>query len=282
MRAKLSALLKDPLLHFVVLGGLIFLVYELRHPSADLRGRESPITINRADIEQLRLGFTRSWLRPPSSAELAELVEERVREEIYVREALFLGLGEDDVVVRRRLRQKLEFVSQDTSVDAEPKDEELAALLASEPEQFRSPMRISFVHVYFDPAKHGKNLPERIASTLTGLAEGKLTYESVGDPFLLPQDFYNIDVNELRKQWGMEFVQALEQAPLGSWHGPLASPYGKHGVLVQERTPGRVPTFDQARTQLREVWMERARRQANDAYYQSLRARHIVQVEPWP
>lgn len=143
-------------------------------------------------------------------------------------------------------------------------------------------MRISFVHVYFDPAKHGKNLPERIASTLTGLAEGKLTYESVGDPFLLPQDFYNIDVNELRKQWGMEFVQALEQAPLGSWHGPLASPYGKHGVLVQERTPGRVPTFDQARTQLREVWMERARRQANDAYYQSLRARHIVQVEPWP
>ena len=211
-------------------------------------------------VEHLAAGLAKTWQRPPTDAEIKGLVDDWVREEIAMREAIAMGLDKDDTVIRRRLRQKLEFVSDDIAAQTEPTDADLNAYLQAHPESFRVEPRFTFSQVYLDPAKHGTKLVRDLAQLLAQLqqAGGKTDGAALGDSILLENKFAAVPAGEVAKQFGEQFAAALGGVKPGQWQGPIESGYGVHLVLVSERTEGRQPELANVRDVMRREWANAA------------------------
>ena len=205
-------------------------------PRATARTSES-IVVSRGKIEQLATSFAKTWQRPPTDTELKGLIDDWVREEIAVREATAMGLDRDDTVVRRRLRQKLEFLSEDVAAQVAPSEDDLKAYLAAHPEKFQLEQRYTFRHVYLNPQRHSTDLQAKLDSVREAL--GRLgmdgDFVSLGDPFLLDSEFVTLPSSEVEKQFGSTFAAALERLAPDKWDGPVQSGYGLHFVQLQER-----------------------------------------------
>jgi hypothetical protein len=275
---------KEPLVHFLVLGALLFLAFALWSPgSGTAAGRR--ILVDDALVDHLAETFALTWQRRPTENEIAALVDDHVKEEILYREAVALGLDEDDVVVRRRLRQKMEFLSEDVALMAEPSDAELEAYLAAHPDDFRVAALVSFRHVYLSPERRGASLDRDAARILETLRRGATANdedresEALGDPFLLPARFDQIAVSDVAEQLGASFAAGLERQPTNAWSGPLRSEYGLHLVLVTERVDARLPPFGEIRDAVEREWRAEKRLEANEAFYAKLRERYIVEIE---
>jgi hypothetical protein len=204
-----------------------------------------------------------------------------VRDEIATREATALGLDQDDTVIRRRLRQKLEFVSEDIAAQAEPTDADLDAYLHAHPESFRVERRFTFRQVYLDPVKHGDNLDRESEKLLARLqrAGGDVDSSTMGDSLLLEHAFQSVPAGEIAKQFGEEFATKLGELALGRWQGPVESGYGVHLVLVRERTEGRLPALADVREAVRREWDNARRVEANETFYEELSKRYTVTIE---
>jgi hypothetical protein len=235
-------------------------------------------------VEHLATGFAKTWQRPPTEAELKGLIDDWVREEIATREAMALGLDRDDTVIRRRLRQKLEFVSDDIAAQTEPTDADLNAYLKAHPESFRVEPRFTFSQLYLDPAKHGANLARDTARVLAQLKQAgrKADVSALGDSFLLEHTFQSAPSSEVGKQFGEAFAAALGGLSPGEWQGPVESGYGMHLVLVSERTEARLPGLADVRDVVRREWANARRLEGNAKFYQELLKRYAVSIERSP
>jgi hypothetical protein len=275
--ARFRAILREPLVHFLALGAGLFLLYGLFGQEAG--ERSDRIVVTEAQIEGLAALFERTWRRPPTAAELDGLIADHIKEEILYREALALGLERDDLVIRRRLRQKMEFVSEDFADQAEPTEDELRAFLTEQPDRFRIPDRISFVQVYLSPDRRGEAARGDAERLLVALNAGASEPAEAGDPFLLEQDHRNITTYEVERLFGRAFAARLAELPLGRWSGPVESGYGLHLVLVRERIEGALPDLDQVRDAVAREWQAARRQEASDALYEKLRAGYDVTIE---
>lgn len=275
----MKRLLREPLVHFLVLGAALFVVFGLTGKSTS--GAPGKIVVTKTQIESLTAGFARTWQRPPTAAELDGLIQDRVREEIYCREAIALGLDKDDPVIRRRLRQKMEFVSEDAATAPEPTESDLQAYLAAHADVFRVEPRITFRHVYLDPSRHPKTLESDARRLLGELnAAGQAADSSrVGDPFLLDHTFDAVPAGVIAKQFGETFAAKLGELPLDRWQGPIESGYGAHLVYVGARVPGRTPALDEVRDAVRREWANAQRLEASEAFYRGLLMRYAVTIE---
>jgi hypothetical protein len=275
----MKRLVKEPLLHFLVLGAAIFAVYHW----LPKRNNSEPgnIVITQGEIENLATIFARSWQRPPTEEELAGLVRDRVQEEVYCREAMALGLDTDDSVIRRRLRQKMEFVSDDIASQTEPSDADLNAYLLAHPDSFRLEPRFTFHQVYLNPEKHGENLARDAAQLLAQLNQAgkKVDVSAVGDPSLLESTFKSVPASEIAGQFGEKFAAKVDELSPGRWQGPVESGYGLHLVFVEERIKGRVPELAEVRDAVRHEWANARRLESNDKFYQGLLKRYTVTIE---
>jgi hypothetical protein len=271
--------LKEPLLHFLLLGAAIFVAYSF--VSKRSSGEPGKIVITQGQIEHLATGFAKTWQRPPTVEELAGLVRDRVREEVYCREALALGLDKDDTIIRRRLRQKMEFVSDDIAAQTEPSDEELSAYLKAHPDSFRVERQFTFSQVYLNPEKHGENLARDAVQMLAQLNHdgGKIDISALGDSFLLEHRFEAAPASEVAKQFGEKFTAKLGELPPGQWQGPIESGYGAHLVFVSERTEGRLPALADVREAVSREWANARRLEGNEKFYQELLKRYRVTIE---
>jgi len=273
-------LLKEPLVHFLVLGALLFAGYGLlNRSSTPVPGR---IVVSQGQLASMRDAFTRTWQRPPTREEWEGLIRDRVREEVYCREALALGLDRGDTVIRRRLRQKMEFVSDDIAAQTQPTDDELNAYLKAHPDKFRVEQKFTFHQLYLNPAKHGENLARDTEQLLAKLnqAGGDAGFAAMGDPFLLDNDFTAVPVGEIAKQFGASFAAKLGGLQAGQWRGPVESGFGVHLVLVSKRTEGRLPALAEVRDAVRREWESTSRLEANEKLYQELLKRYTVTIEP--
>ena len=277
----MKTLLREPLLYFLLLGGVFFLVYQQfsNDYSRDPDQREE-ILISQARIEALQQGFKKTWQRFPSDAELASLIGGFVREEIYYREALALGLDRDDAVVRRRLRQKLEFISEDLIALAEPDDRELQAYLDTNADAYRQPTVYRFRQVYLNPNKRGEQVESDAMALLARLQDGSADAAIAGDSIMLQYQFENASDRIIEREFGRAFVQQLAQLPTGNWQGPIVSGFGLHLVYVAARADGEVPQLDQVRSQVLRDWTSVERKEANKAIYEGLRKRYKIITEP--
>jgi len=273
-------LLREPLLHFLLLGAGLFIAYGLvsKPGSSDAAGK---IVVTVGQVENLAAGFARTWQRPPTDKEMAGLVRDRVREEVYYREAIALGLDKDDTVIRRRLRQKMEFVSDDIAAQAEPTDADLSAYLQAHADTFRVEQRFTFRQVYLNPGKHRANLAGDVAQLLAQLKQSgdKADVSALGDAFLLGYDFTALSVGEIAKLFGETFPAKLRGLRPGQWQGPVESGYGVHLVKVSERSEGRLPALADVRDVVRREWDNAQRLEANEKFFQGLLKRYVVTIE---
>ena len=275
----MKRLLKEPLLHFLLLGAAIFVAYSLvSKRSSDEPGR---IVITQGQVASMVVGFSRTWQRPPTREELDGLLRDRVQEEVYCREAMALGLDKDDTIIRRRLRQKMEFLTEDVAALAEPTDDELNAYLKAHADTFRVQRRFTFSHVYLNPERRGENLARDTGQLLAQLQQAgdKADVSELGDSFLLEHKFQSLPASEAVKQFGEKFATELGKLAPGQWQGPVESGYGVHLVWVAERTEGRVPALAEVRDAVRREWANARRLEPNEKLYQDLLKRYVVTIE---
>jgi hypothetical protein len=275
----LFRLLREPLLHFFALGAGIFLLFALIGDSDESRPDE--ITVSVAQIDRLVEGWKKTRMRAPTVAELEGLVEDHIREEVYYREALAMGLDRDDMIIRRRMRQKMEFLSNDLAAQVEPTEAELKAFLGQNPSTFRIEPRITFDHIYLSQDRRGEHAERDALRLLTRLGGGDGTIETatLGDSFPLPRSYESLTSSEVRSLFGRDFAARLLMLEPGAWQGPVPSGYGLHLVLIRERTEPRMPDIAEVRDVVEREWREGRRRATNEEIYRRIRERYTVVIE---
>jgi parvulin-like peptidyl-prolyl isomerase len=275
----MKRLLREPLLHFLLLGAVLFGVYDYVHPAGGAAPSSKQIQLSLDDLGQLVTLFQSQWKRPPTPGELQHLVEEKVREEVLYREALALGLDKDDTIVKRRMAQKMQFLAEDVAAAHEPTTEELKTWYAQNSEKFALPARVSFRHLYFAPDRRGPRARDDAASALAKLAgqpEDSPLAASLADRFMF-QDYYGDRTSAaLAKEFGPPFAVAVAQLTPGSWQGPIESGYGWHLVFVDSLVPGRVPVFEEVEPDVKIAWLGDQKQQAWRKAYDEMRAKYTV------
>jgi parvulin-like peptidyl-prolyl cis-trans isomerase-like protein len=247
------------------------------------RSRDEPgqIVISAGQIAAMAEGFARTWRRPPTREEIEGLIRDRVQEEVYYREALALGLEKDDAIIRRRLRQKMEFLTDDIAALAEPTDDELNAYLKAHADTFRVQRQFTFRHVYLNPDRRGDHLARDAGLLLAQLRQAgdRADVSELGDSFLLAHTFQSLPASEVVKQFGDAFAAKLGELSPGQWQGPVESGFGVHLVWVSDRTEGRVPALAEVRDVVRREWVNARRLKTNEKFYQDLLKHYAVTVE---
>ncbi|MDI9849902.1 peptidylprolyl isomerase [Rhodoblastus sp. 17X3] len=272
-------LLREPLVHFMVLGGVLFGAYALQEGRRDGVEPSRRIDLTISDISQLVRVFHSQWRRDPAPEELRQLVEEKAREEILYREALALGLDKDDTIVKRRLAQKMQFLAEDVAAAHEPTIEELKTWYEANRERFAFPPRIGFRQLYFSTDRRGakaRDDAEAALAKLAGQTESASIAASLSDPSMF-QDYYSDRTPEfLGKEFGPKFALAITKLASGSWQGPIESGFGWHLVYVDALIPGRVPAFEEIEPEVKQAWLAERKSQAWDKTYRDLRAKYMI------
>ncbi len=274
----MKKLLREPLVHFLLLGGLLFLFFAARGGSGG--PLSTRIAVTPGQVQHLAAGYARTWSRPPTGAELKGLIDEYVKEEIATREATALGLDRDDTVIRQRLRQKLEFLGGDSGSAAPPTDAEIAAWRKAHPGAFGGELQLSFRQVFLraDHRKEASAEAGKLLSRLRAAGPDAPTGE-LGDATMLPAEMPVSPLREVAAIFGETFARQLAAAPPGEWSGPFDSSYGRHLVLVRERVAAEEPSLASIRPLVeREVLAERQRLELQ-ALYERLLAKYTVTIE---
>ena len=269
----MTRLLREPLLHFFVVGAVLFGVYGWLH--GGLLNAPTEIVVSRGQVQSLRIQFERIWQRPATRGELQGLIDGWVREEIFYREGIAMALDRDDPIVRRRVGQKLEFIL-DGAAPAVPSDAELQAWLNAHPDDYRIEPTYSLRQVFFDPARHGDELGPDIVAALRALESGKPVE---GDTTLLPYEMSTARSTEVARVFGDEFVAGLETVAIGGWHGPVRSDFGVHLVELSKRENGRRATLNAVRADVARDLSAARTEAAKAAVYDRLRANYSVRID---
>lgn len=269
-KTRMSSILKSPLTHFAVLGGLIFAAYALLS-DAPAAPSEGVIEMSERDARLLAEQFAATWNRPPTEAELRGMMQAWVLEEAYVREARSLGLDQGDAVIRQRLKLKMEFLAESDAARLEPSDADLQAFLEADAERFAKPLRLSFEQILL-PSGAGE---EDVAATLAELRQGARPSE-IGATNLLPPRLDEMAVVAIDRVFGVGFGDALAGQPLGHWSGPIRSGYGQHLVRVSERSEAALPSLSDIRERVEAEWRSVRARDSRDAFSDSLLGRYSI------
>jgi len=277
--AALQRLLREPLLHFLLIGLALFAVYAYMH-----RGRmgiesSRQIALSIDDLRQMDLYFESQWHRQPTPQEFQAMIEDKVREEVLYREGLAMGLDKDDEIVKRRMAQKMQFLAEDVAAAHEPSTAELKAWFDKNTKKFALPSRYSFRHLYFSPDKRGKDAQDDAVKALAKIAgqpEDSKLAASLGDQFMF-QDYYGDRTPEaIAKEFGPQFAVALEKLKPGSWQGPVESGYGWHLVYVDTIIPGRIPAFEEMESDVKTAWLAEQKQTAWQKSYAEMRAKYTI------
>lgn len=276
----MKRLLRDPLLHFALLGAALFVAFTLLENPAT---QATEIVITQAQQRQLAAAFERAWRRPPNAAEIEGLLEDRVREELANREARALGLGRDDPVIRRRLRQKYEALVDQIASSGEPDADALDAWLTAHADRYREEARFTLQQLFFSAdAREDAEAEAREALARIADSGPDSTPPRVGDSIGLDRRFADAREDELGGRFGVDFAAALSGLPVGRWSGPVPSAYGFHLVYVEAMTPARLPELAEVREEVLRDWREAQLREARDRAYATLRERYRVTIEAPP
>jgi peptidyl-prolyl cis-trans isomerase C len=268
----------DPFVHFIAIGLVLLGLYDVVAAPRP-RAPEFRIVLTPDDMRQIEVAWTAKWQRPPTPTELQGLVNEKVREEVLYREALSMGLEQDDSIVKRRLAQKLEFLTEDITAIRDPTPAELEAWFPSHAPQFASPGRVTFRHIYFSPDKRGAHAAEDARAALAQLSH---THEAgdvsgVGDRFSGRDYYADRTPDQLAGEFGSLFPRAFDGLEPGAWRGPIESGLGWHLVWIDAVTPAHTPTFAEAdRAEVKSAWIDEQRAASKRTAFDAIRAKYEV------
>jgi hypothetical protein len=276
---------REPLIHFFVLGLVIFGLFSVLEEKPEPAEDPYLVEVSSADIEWFRTMWRKRMGREPTVEEMRGQVNQLIREQILSREAVSMGL-DDDIAVRRRLAQKMDFLFKDLSDITEPSDDELQAYLQEKRSTYEIPGQLTFTHVYFNTDKRGeKEAAEAVRQLVKKLNSNKGVPTDVsvmGDPFLLPSRYSDKSLVEIRGEFGHEFAETVRDQKSGTWQGPVASGYGLHAVYVHERSDAELPDFNDIKERIKEDWISEKQRELARKAYEKLRKRYQVLLEGMP
>ncbi|MDA0790587.1 MAG: peptidylprolyl isomerase [Proteobacteria bacterium] len=267
-----SSLAREPLLHFLAAGLLLFVAFEMNDTS-----HEVAINLTASDISAMRLLWESQWRRPPTDQELANLIELRIREEIYARQAAALGLDQGDGVVRRRLALKLENRIADLASLDEPSSAQLRAYYSEHREDYRQPADITFEHRFFSADSRREQARQDAIDSLSRLNMGQ---DVTADPFPGPT-VTTASVPALSASFGNSFGQALlslARAGQAGWSGPVQSAYGEHVVRIDGYQASSIPEFGAVRERVLADWVQQQVTQAQSEQYAEMRRRYRINI----
>jgi peptidyl-prolyl cis-trans isomerase C len=279
----MNNILKDPLFHFLLIGFAIFALYGVLNKDR-ASDNINVISVNESDIEQLKALWQKQWQRPPTKQELDGLVESHIREQVFYREALAMGLDKDDTIVRRRLMQKMEFLVADVSLPEDPEANALQEYYQNHLDRYREPARLSFSHIYFSVDQRGERAEQEAKAALDSLkktgADANFPAD-IGDRFMLPSNYANRSTDEIARDFGKEFAEQVAASPMRQWQGPVASGYGLHLVYISEVETARVRELEEVKEQVKNDYLFDLRQDANKKVYEKLRERYEINVAPY-
>jgi peptidyl-prolyl cis-trans isomerase C len=274
---KMKKVLREPLLHFLLIGGLLFLITSwINKEKLD---RSQQIIIDDAIIQRIALQYQAQMGTLPPKQTLDAMINDYIRDEVYYREALKTGLDKDDEVIRRRLSQKYAFVQNDITADKAPSDEELQQFYADHTQLFRDSATVSFTHIYFSSDNSGSDAAvQRAYDVLKKLAVSEtIGATQPGDPFPLQYHYSGITRLDAKETFGTTpFVDSLFCIPVRRWSKPVRSGYGWHLIYIQNRTDARVEPFNAVKGAVLQAWTEDQRRQANETNYKKVESQYTI------
>jgi hypothetical protein len=275
---RIRTLLGEPMLHFLLIGIALFGAYRWMAPG-DSAGRR--IVITQGVIDDLVTQHVAAKGREPSSTELTRLMESYVHDEILYREGAKLGLDRDDMVVKRRVRQKIEMIAEEDAATRAPTDADLSAYLVANPARFVQPAILTFEQVFLGQSTTGPRVVQAVAVTREALRNGT-DPEELGRPTLLPHRMTRTPADLVARDFGASFAAALETVPVGEWAGPIDSSFGAHYVRVSDRTAAVAPELVAVRDQVVREWENERRQRARNEAYARMRAGYDVSIDTKP
>lgn len=272
----MKKLYKEPLFHFLLIGASVFLLFSVVDKGeTGYVGNE--IVVSTADIERLSANWSKKWNRQATETELQGLVDSHIREEVYYREALALGLDNNDTIIKRRLMQKMEFLSNDLAELNTPDEATLKKYLQENKDKYDVPARVSFTHIYFSSDKRGAGATEDAKNVLSGL--DVLRAPELGDNFMMEYDFVQETPFEVERLFGKSFTNQLFKAETDGWVGPIESGYGLHLVRISEKVDSRMPELASVIDKVRTDWMYEQKQNMNEEIYERFKEKYKVVVE---
>ena len=276
-------IMSDPLVHFMIIGAALFAVYELNNN--ELEENVNQIKISELDVSNAINRWERRWQRLPSETELQAVIEQKIRQEVFYREALALNLGKDDPVIRRRLAEKMMFITNDLVVPEQASDAQLTAFMHKSPELFSKPVIISFKHVYFNFDPHDmdsaefSSLTENHKKHLNNDTSSPNAYRAISDDFYSDLSIQNMPEYQIARLFGQQFTHEIAQVPTGTWYGPITSGYGKHLIKLEYRSSSELIPLSDIREKVFANWKVAQQEQSNDSLYQALRNNYDIVIE---
>lgn len=274
----MKTLLRDPLLHFLVAGLALFFLWGLW--GNDGTPGQDTIVVGPQQIRQLQASWAKQWRRPPTPKELQRLVDNYVQEEVLNRQALALGLGKGDIIIRRRLAQKMRFLIQDIADQARPGEADLKAYFEKHRDKYKNPARVSFTHVYLNADRRGSSATADAKRLLRELRkDNPERAPDRGDGFMLNYDYAEVSQLQAQRLFGQSFGPALFALKPGQWLGPIRSGYGLHLVRVAKKTPETIPKFVEALERVRADYKDDVRRKANQKAIKAMKSRYRIEID---
>ncbi len=271
--------LREPLLHFLLIGAALFILYGLQNDQPV--NNENRIVISEANIDRLLTVWQKKWQRLPTQSELNGMIEAQIREEVLYRESLAMGLDQNDAIVRRRLAQKVEFIFSDIASQAEPNDTELEAYLTEHADKFGVPARISFQQIYLNSDKRGQQAVKDAEDMLAALSQQdpSIDITAAGDPFMFGQQHEDLTSHGVARLFGKDFSASLFSLQAGGWQGPVQSGYGLHLVRISDIKSASQPSLDSVRQKVLNEWQTQQRQTMNEQFYLNLKTQYEIIIE---
>ncbi|GJL84140.1 MAG: hypothetical protein DHS20C01_37740 [marine bacterium B5-7] len=270
---------REPLLHFLLIGVALFVGYHMLQPETTGRDVSDRIVLTENDLRQLKATWLAQGRPSPTPEDMRRLIGNKVREEIFYREALALGLDKEDIIVKRRLAQKMEFLVEDLAALRDPTTEELRSWFEKNPERFTPAPRVSFHHLYFSPDRRGagvKDEAESVREQLNGRPSNTPVLATPADSFMFKDSYDDRTPEQVAAVFGTTFAETLFLLTPGSWEGPIESGLGWHIVWVESITPGRAPAFEEIEPDIKAQWTEEQRIESSRRTFDAMKARYEV------
>ena len=271
LKDRLRSVLREPLVHFLLAGVVIFAVFSAAPPDAG----ERRIVLDDGALTRLFERYVETYRRAPLPRELQGLIDDTVKDQVYYREGQRLGLDRDDEIVIRRMRTKMQALATSEAETKQPTDAELQAMLDRDPAHYASDVVTSFDQVWLGP-----DTPESRAAAAAAVARlnGGAPPASVGQMVALPLHFELASTSDVSAQLGDEFAAALRDLPVGRWTGPVGSGLGLHAVRVIARIVPAKPTLATVRARVENDWRAGLIERAEEAAYRKMLAGYDVEI----
>ncbi|MFC2094538.1 peptidyl-prolyl cis-trans isomerase [Bacteroidota bacterium] len=278
-----NRIVRKPLFHFLLIGSITYVLYGFfSEKLAESAESDRTITVTQAEIAFMEDSWQKRWNRPPTKEEKDGFINAYIKEMVFYRVALEMGLDKNDVTIRRLLGQKLQFITNDLIQPQQPGEDELKVYFKNNIDKYTAPETVTMTQIFFDPdLRDDKTLTdaEKALGILNNIDIESVNVNDYGDQIMLQNYYPHRTEAEIARQFGTEFAKTIIELKANEWHGPILSGYGTHIVYIHSRQEPDPPAFDEVREFVLENWVDEKKKELNDLYYQGLVSRYDVVIE---